>query len=156
MLTKLFWVPLTSIVWTKKIYIFPNFLFCISQKKESHQIWNDMRGSKWWPNVHFWVNYPINFISSLLSLLLLCCHCRFFVVSLCVLVVGVWSVLMSMSRDSMWISVPVETSGLQTHTNVIVPAWRWEYTIIDQYFPYGTYCRLVLMVLTPFGYLKWL
>ncbi len=28
------------------------------QQKKETQVWNNFRVSKWWPNSHFWVNYP--------------------------------------------------------------------------------------------------
>ncbi len=30
------------------------------RRKKVVQGWNDMRASKWWQNVHFWMNYPFN------------------------------------------------------------------------------------------------
>jgi len=37
--------------------ILPNILFYVPQKKVKW-VWNDMRGSKWWQNFHFWGYYP--------------------------------------------------------------------------------------------------
>ncbi len=36
--------------------ILQNIFFCVQQKKETQQLWNNLRVSKSSQNLHFWVN----------------------------------------------------------------------------------------------------
>ncbi len=62
------WSPLTSngshlgptTVLLPAFFKISSFMFNI--RKKSVQDWNDMRVSKWWQNVHFWVNYPFKVV----------------------------------------------------------------------------------------------
>ncbi len=66
-----FGAPLTSILgkikyygsqWCPRTALFPTFFrissFVFSRTKTFTQVWNYMRVSQWWQNLHFWVNYP--------------------------------------------------------------------------------------------------
>ncbi len=74
--TKQFWLPLTSIilyVWTNKPKNTKTFLeissFMLHQRKQVIQVWNDMRVSKWL-HFHFGLNYPFNWIILLLIIVI--------------------------------------------------------------------------------------
>lgn len=48
-------------------YIIQNIYFCLPQKKHSHT-WDDIKVSKWWQNLNFWVNGPFKLLLSNASL----------------------------------------------------------------------------------------
>ncbi len=48
------WCPKTA--WLQTFFKISSFVF--SRTKTFIQVWNYLRMSKWWQNVHFWVNYP--------------------------------------------------------------------------------------------------
>ncbi len=48
------WCPKTA--WLQTFFRISSFVF--SRTKTFIQVWNYLRESKWWQNVHFWVNYP--------------------------------------------------------------------------------------------------
>ncbi len=56
--TKQFWWPLASILWTKT---HKQILFYALLKNKVIQVWNNMRASKCWPNFHFGWSNPWTF-----------------------------------------------------------------------------------------------
>ncbi len=48
------WCPKTA--WLQIFFKISSFVF--SRTKKFIQVWNDLRVSKWWQKLHFWVNYP--------------------------------------------------------------------------------------------------
>ncbi len=42
----------------EQVWFFKISSFVFSIRKKRIQVWNDMRVSKWWHDLHFWVNYP--------------------------------------------------------------------------------------------------
>ncbi len=50
------WCPKTA--WLQTFFKISCFVF--NRTNKFIKVWNYWRGSKWWQNFHFWVNYPFN------------------------------------------------------------------------------------------------
>ncbi len=72
--TRLFWGTIdfhsrnkNGSQWCPRTALFPTFFkissFVFSRTKTFIQVWNYLRVSKWWQNLHFWVNYPFNMLT---------------------------------------------------------------------------------------------
>jgi len=48
------WISFFS--WTQKKT--KEYSFVFSRRNKIIQVWNTLRVSKWWQNIHFWLNYP--------------------------------------------------------------------------------------------------
>ncbi len=55
------WCPKTA--WLQQTF-FKISSFVFGRTKKFIQLWNYLRVSKWWENLHFWVNYPFKSVNT--------------------------------------------------------------------------------------------